>query len=72
MVGVRDSQISAELESLSFPGVDRKSPFCQPLTGRKLTDTFGAPRPGGRKHEGVDIFAPEGTPIHAITSGTVV
>jgi len=72
MVSVREAQSTASLESLSFPGVSSKTPFARPLIGRKLTDTFGAPRPGGRKHEGIDIFAPEGTPIHAITSGTVV
>lgn len=38
---------------------------------RQITDTWGAPRPGGRRHEGQDIFAPRGTPIYSSTEGYV-
>ncbi len=33
--------------------------------------SFGAPRPGGRTHEGVDIFAEKLTPVLAAAPGTV-
>jgi murein DD-endopeptidase MepM/ murein hydrolase activator NlpD len=39
---------------------------------RSYVDTFGAPRPGGRTHEGNDIFAPYGTPIRAPFDGQAV
>ena len=36
-----------------------------------FTDTYGESRGGGRSHEGVDIFAPYGSSIRAVESGTV-
>ena len=36
-----------------------------------LVDTFTAPRSGDRIHNAVDIMAPRGTPVLAVTGGTV-
>ena len=36
-----------------------------------FSDTWQAPRSGGRHHEGVDIIAKSGTPIYAVTNGTI-
>ena len=42
-----------------------------PLPGQHLTDTWGGARSEGRRHEGIDIFAPRNTPIKATTQGVV-
>lgn len=42
-----------------------------PVPGAKLTDSWGNPRSGGRTHEGIDIFAPKGTPVIATIGGKV-
>lgn len=36
-----------------------------------FVDSWGAPRSGGRAHQGVDMMAPRGTPVAAIYDGTV-
>lgn len=43
-------------------------PLGAPYTFR---DTWGAPRSGGRRHKGVDMFAAMGEAVYAITDGAV-
>ncbi|MDX1621147.1 MAG: M23 family metallopeptidase, partial [Nitriliruptorales bacterium] len=42
---------------------------CPVDSPRSFTDTWGAPRSGGRTHKGTDILAPRGQIVRAIVSG---
>lgn len=47
-------------------------PIIFPVAGTNhYSDTFGAPRAGGRTHEGTDIMAAKMTPVVAAAAGTV-
>ena len=43
----------------------------QDVAKRGIADTWGAPRSGGRTHEGQDIFAPKGTKVLSATNGYI-
>jgi murein DD-endopeptidase MepM/ murein hydrolase activator NlpD len=47
------------------------SGFTCPVPGSSFGDSWGAPRSGGRRHQGVDMMAGYGTPIYAVVSGSV-
>lgn len=39
--------------------------------GARYSDDWLAPRPGGRVHQGIDLFATEGTPLVAVADGSL-
>src|SRR3954469_17017910 len=45
-----------------------------PLASRgasRIVDSWGNARSGGRRHEGIDVFAPKDTPVISTTDGLV-
>lgn len=53
-------------------GVVASGAFVFPVAGpHSYTDTWGAPRSGGRTHKGTDILAAKGTPVVACVTGTI-
>jgi peptidoglycan LD-endopeptidase LytH len=44
---------------------------CPVGSAHSFTDTWHAPRSGGRKHQGTDVFAPYGAPAYAVVDGVI-
>ena len=44
---------------------------CPVGTPNGFIDSWGFPRSGGRTHQGVDMFAPYGTPLYAVADGYI-
>ncbi len=63
--------VSDASEGLSF-SVDRLLVPVEGIAPDDLDDTFSARRSGGRTHRAIDIMAPRGTPVLAISDGEIV
>ena len=64
--GMTDPEPDQEPEGMTESGMT-----C-PVDGfHTFTDTWGAPRSGGRRHEGVDFLAARGTPVVAVINGVI-
>lgn len=66
--------VKAPFHMVQLARMDPPTALAMPVQGvhpRQVADTWGASRAGGRRHEGVDIFAKRGTPVVASTEGIV-
>lgn len=64
--GTRDNSVGSAGEIIA------SGDWVCPVQGAvSFTDTFGAPRGGGHTHHGVDMFAARGTPLVAVTGGSL-
>lgn len=67
----RDNEFAARAKALFAPLSG--TALLMPVVGVRtsdISDSWGNPRDGGRrKHRGIDIFAPKGTPIVAVADG---
>ncbi|MFK7917485.1 MAG: M23 family metallopeptidase [Ilumatobacter sp.] len=65
------SNAVAPVEATPAPQSSGSGLACPVAGPRAFADTWGAPRSGGRKHQGVDVISPSGTPLVAMESGRI-
>jgi murein DD-endopeptidase MepM/ murein hydrolase activator NlpD len=66
------AEIKAAAEQRERGSVQVGSFICPITPGRtSFIDSWGAPRSGGRAHQGTDMMAAYGEPMYAVASGTV-
>lgn len=73
-VEVREAELAQEAEAARVAAVASGAGVCPvdgAKAGRDFSNDWGWPRPGGRSHEGTDIFADRGTPVRAMYHGTI-
>ena len=68
------SIVKAPFYGMQLAMMDAPTHISMPVQGvraSRVADTWGAARGNGRRHEGLDIFAPRGTPVLSATEGIV-
>jgi len=64
-------QASSAPKAAAAPPVAAGGVACLMEPPYSYTDTWGAPRSGGRTHQGTDVMAPYGAEVYAYTAGVV-
>ena len=70
-VPLADAAAGGSPQSTNSPGQSVDGKTCPVGSPNGFIDSWGFPRSGGRSHEGVDMFAPMGTPLYAVADGTI-
>jgi peptidoglycan LD-endopeptidase LytH len=69
---LRQGNTPASLPHPTPPGGGAGGGRVCPVKGpMRIGQGWGAPRDGGRRHQGIDLLAPAGTPLVAVTSGHI-
>lgn len=69
--GTGETASTSPVTTTATPSVPTGSGACPVAGAVSFTDSWGAPRSGGRTHKGVDLIAARGVPIVAVYSGKV-
>ena len=67
----RKAPVRASLKAKSVAAVPESSGGRCPVPSASFTDTYGAPRSGGRAHKGTDMLASYGAPVYAVADGVI-
>ncbi|HVE63450.1 MAG TPA: M23 family metallopeptidase [Mycobacteriales bacterium] len=65
------SGAARDFPSAVFTPVKGAKYACPVGTVNSFVDTWGAPRSGGRRHQGTDVFAPNSSPAYAMADGVI-
>jgi peptidoglycan LD-endopeptidase LytH len=69
---LRQGNLPTPLPRPTPPGVDAGGGVCPVKGPVRIGQGWGAPRDGGRRrHQGIDLLAPAGTPLVAVASGHI-
>ena len=74
-IGILREKLATPLRIMHLQMQPPDAKLLMPVEGisvGRVANTWSVPRPGGRRHQGQDIFARKGTPVVSATSGIVV